>query len=173
MPLPLCVKVEANDVVSREALEIEGWRFIGQLNTYSGKVYEERVDDRVFYCPDPGKQGVVNSIEWTGRLWRDKAVKTEDASAAMAWLLADESLTCYAIGKGPAAFGLFRNGRVVLIGVHPMARSLGLATALIRRIARGTGKVITAGTYSDNTAAIALYRSLDMDLILSQAVFHK
>lgn len=172
MPLPKCVKVEAKDTASRDALEAEGWRFIGQLDTYSGMVYEQDRARRIFIEQNPEKwERLWKEIDWTGRLWRDKAVSDKDALAATARVLADESLTCYAIGKAPAAFGLFRQRRVVLVGVHWAARGLGLATALVTHAARN--QVMTAGTYSDNAAAIALYRSLGMGLVLSQAVFHK
>ena len=168
MALPKCVKCDSDDVGSCRALESEGWRPIGRLDTYSGNVYG-RVNG-VWIASEPPVD-LVSFISWSGRLWRDRQVLQGEAWAETERLLFDERFTCYIIGKSPAAFGLFDKKRVVLIGVHPVARGLGLAKALIRHAARD-GEII-AGTYSDNEAAIALYKSLDMKRIKSQAVFHK
>ena len=171
MALPLCVKIDTDDAAFKaqfKALESEGWRFIGQLDIYKGEVFGSCEGVRISAEPPVC---LASQISWSGRLWRDKEVLQGEAWSETESLFTKEDLICYVIGKAPAAFGLFDRERIVLIGVHPAARGLGLAKMLIKHVAHG-GEII-AGTYADNEAAIALYKSVGMKRVKSQAVFHK
>lgn len=165
MPLPKCVKtLERSD-----ALEADGWRHVGTLLTFEG------AKDRVFHggvviAEPKDVLGLAKEIEWSGRLWRDPQVGRRTALDETLRHIEEFYGTIYAIGNGPAAFGMFKGPCVVLIGTHPAACGLGLASKLIRR---AIGGKIVAGTYADNAAAIALYESLDMKQIHRQEVYHK
>ena len=176
MALPLCVKVDVADSSTRETLATQGWRYIGQLNTYFGEPASQtrwpseiRMDEINLAQLVPA---LIGEIDWSGRLWRDRKVSEEDALAETLKVYYGNEAQTYLVGSSPAALAVFNDCRLLLIGVHPKARGLGLAKALVKN-AMGHRENITAGTYSDNEAAIALYESLGMKQIKSQAVFHK
>ena len=67
-----------------------------------------------------------------------------------------------------------REGRIILIGIHPIAQGLGLARKLIEHAAHSQWfKNIRAGTYANNDGARKLYGSLGMKPVKYQKVFHK
>lgn len=166
MPLPKCVKVNEHDHVSRETLEGEGWRYVGTLDTYEGEIDRE-VDPRVTKATPDEAWNIATKIDWTGRLWRDFEIPTIEAWAETERFIRSDEYFLYKIGG--AAFGIFDEERIALIGVHPAAQGIHLAERLIRN----QFSFVRAGTYSDNTPAIKLYRRLGMKFISSQAVFHK
>ena len=157
MPLPKCVvvkKIEDGPV---------GWRHIGTRVTYSGNLYR-RPDDSVRREMGKNVWYLAREIKWSGRLWRDSRI--DALHETKVWL---RKQTAYVIGKYPAAFGVFEEGTIKLIGAHPAAAGLGLAERIIRHV----GGQITAGTYEDNEAARGLYKKLGMKEIRREEVFHE
>ena len=172
MDLPLCVKVNRDDEASFDSLIDSGWRFVGNLITYRGCMPVAERDRGLRQVVDPLKRplDLARNITWTGRLYRDQSLwDTELAWCNTVKTIENPSLTCVVIGSAPAAFIIWDRLRVVLVGVHPVARGLGLARKLLCR----DNVTITAGTNDKNEAAIGLYKSLGMEKILTQAVFHK
>ena len=160
MPLPLCVKVD--DLDAHHALICDGWRAVGELLTYAGAVDLKPILNIRRVNEFPTK--LWSQIEWTGRLARDVAVGEVPTPQI------EDGQRCYVYGSFPSAFLLHEDIRVVLVGVHPCARGLGLAAKMIQMIMPG---MVVAGTYSGNESAIRLYRSLGMEQISSQWVLHK
>ncbi len=171
MVLPLCVKVNTDDARSIKSLEGDGYRFIGTLSVYRGLApHLDLIDIKSCYDPLKRPLELAREIRWSGRLWRDKSLLgTEVAWCETVKTIENPKFSCYTVGTGPAAFIIWDKLRVVLIGVHPIARGLGLARQLLCK----DPVTITAGTYSDNESAIKLYESLGMKPINLQAVFHK
>jgi len=160
------VRIESEDCRSRLALLGEGWRQVGVLVTYRGSIYRNS-DRRVKLCRGIDVIEIADEIRWTGRLWRDPRISSKKAwSETMRFI--EKSPLVYRIGH--AAFIIADDGRVKLIGVHPVARGLGLGRILMRDCFDGQ---VTAGTYDDNDGARRLYESLQMRAIKFQTVFHK
>ena len=170
MPLPLCVKINSTDGVSMAALEDEGWRCVGDLWTFKGvPKCECKQDVRILANADV--LPLAKQIKWRGRLWRDPEITDEQAwEETERFLLGTEAIV-YGVGSGPAAFGVFERQRILLIGVHPAAGRLGCAASIVNWAIRG-GEM-TSGTYSDNNAAVAFYKSIGMEIVQKQSVYHK
>ena len=167
MPLPKCVKVDLDDKRSRGHLESEGWRQIGALLTYKGRIYRHG-DSRVSMCRGEDILELAAQIEWSGLLWKDPMVPEDECWEDMRDFLLNNKFHTYRVAK--AGFIVCDASRVHLIGVHPVAGGLGLAVAMIRSHFDTT---VWAGTYADNGPAKKLYKSLDMEVVKQQAVFHK
>ena len=173
MPLPKCVKCDAEDSMSRTALIEERWRLVGILQTYFGSPREQGNWPAEIADYKPGLTGeLLRAIEWSGRLWRDSEVSQQTALTETLKILHDNEPQTYVIGSSPSAFAVFRGCELLLIGVHPKARGLGLGKALIRNAMLDRTCLLT-GTYSDNKVAVGMYHSLGMSLVRSEAVFHK
>jgi ribosomal protein S18 acetylase RimI-like enzyme len=161
MPMPKCVVLDSLPGPS-------GYRHIGTRITYRGWVrHQPDPEVRVEY----GKNlfQLVEGVDFNGRLWRDSRI--DGLVETKKWL---EHREAFAIGRYPAAFALFSGVNadgvtLDLLGVHRAATGLGLAERLLRYV----GGPITAGTYSDNKAAIKLYKKLNMKEIKREEVFHE
>ena len=174
MPLPKCVKVDFIDTKSAAVLIEEGWRDIGVLELWEGKI-QGKIRGAKLISDDNGKKPFINCIPefgFSGRLWRDGLFGELDAIDETRRFMIDADLF-YATEDG---FGIFtRRGEYLyidLIGVFN--RRKGVAQDIIRSaIYDLETDHLWAGTYSDNVIARKLYESLEMHLNYRYRVFHK
>lgn len=174
MPLPKCVKVDFYDHASAQALREEGWREIGVLDQWSGKIIgaergAKRGQDRGWAA------GRIEEFGFTGRLWRDPEIPRFTAMAETRGLiLGVEDLQFFAINSDGFAI-VTRQGetlRLNLVGV--LKKGSGIAQDLINSAVSALGTTwFRAGTYSDNLAARRLYEVMGLERKYSELVFHK
>ena len=170
MPLPLCVKVDFRDRQSQQNLLDEGWRGIGELMTWRGRV-KHIEDGHVKEVTGSDVIGLAKQIAWSGRLWSDKKIPEKVAWAETEKFLLETSDNIHMIGN--VGFIVSTQTKIKLIGVHPMVRGAGLAAVMIRATRPEHGEWLEAGTYLHNEAAQRLYSGLGMRHEKRQAVFHK
>ena len=180
--LPLCVRIDLEDLSSRKALIEDGWRDIGTLDTWIGQVgfHGPRSQIKVASSKEAVASYVIaQQIDWTGRLFRDKEFSNDDARKTMLGHMVqfDEIYVCRKNGK-VKGFSIFQVEesflRIVLIGLLEEARGQGFAKDMIYKAVQDYGNdVVIAGTYSDNISSEWLYSGLGMDRLHRERVFHK
>lgn len=160
--LPLCVRIDAKDQRSAEALKKDGWREIEILLTWQGRVIQN-IDSRV-------KLGEPLHFPTThSRLYKDEKIPRKLADKWRKLWIETAAIEGECLTIGEEAFVIHRHGRIDFIGVHPTARRKGLAKALIHHI----GGLITAGTQAKNFEACAFYEDRGLKIVKAERTFHK
>ena len=174
MPLPLCVRIEADDHRSAEALLADGWRQIETLQTWRSTVATTglRHPDMIRPTKAEHRQLIIAAGRWFSqdRLHADPKVDKEVADEAKRqWMkdaLADIYREIWILGTMPVeGFVIVRPGTPViidLIAVDPLLRGRGIARRLLQHVVGTYGKGIQAGTQATNAAACRLYKSMGM-----------
>ena len=185
MALPKCVRTEFGDTLSRDCLLHEGWRRVQELIVWRGKP-RPRKDSMYFTASVKDREACIDlsrKVNWYGRFFLDPQISEADARAILETDLEsiDREFLHTAIEDnevvGFVAFEYAPNiyhPRILLIAVDPLWQKNGIAGRMIRSIRNSCyGAPITAGASRQNRAAQKLYKSLGMEYIKSQAVWHK
>ena len=172
MPLPLCVRVNARDTYSCEALRSDGWRAVETLLTFEGP--------RPPLYIGPGlRRGTqtadldmaLGMVESTGRLFSDPEIEWVDArTAKKAWV-------SEAWGRGnfwifeDKGFAAFRPPNIVdFVCVKGGHKERGIGSWLLSAAPYAE---LVAGTAKTNHAAAMFYISLGWRLIKKERTWHK
>lgn len=181
MPLPLCVRVDADDANSAQSLANDGWRQIEVLETWRQsrrrawrvmKNYPVRAADK---GDIPWIAELAASSFTHDRMHRDTTVPRDLADAAKRAWVEQTELPIWVPENGDLAFLILRRGIIDLLCVHKDQRWQGIGGKLIKAV---MGKLLPhgllqAGTQDTNTAAQRLYASLGMAVVRRQTSWHK
>lgn len=195
MPLPLCVRINADDTASRDALLVDGWRDIETLVTYVGRVADMTATgiDTVDVTYVLNRAAEVDAVaELAGRIFtfdrlhRDTRVtKTDADEAKREWVRkAFGNPQCHIFTARVAGvllgFLIVKlQGEVLLIdliGVDLAAQGQGIGQSLIVgaiSALRGWVDAVQVGTQDVNTDAKAFYEGIGFHRTKSQTTFHK
>lgn len=189
MTLPLCVRIEADDTRSADALKADGWREIEVLETWRGNTIwppptvqgvEPKESDHGAIC------AVIRRSFVHDRLHTDPLVSPEEADEAKEQWARD------ALTNPEKKVRIIRSstGNVVavliyktanhtaiidLIAVEDRCRGFGFGKALIIHTFSGNQflSYLQAGTQSTNMPAQSLYARLCMTVVRRQTTWHK
>jgi ribosomal protein S18 acetylase RimI-like enzyme len=189
MPLPLCVRIDADDHRSAEALKQDGWREIEILEVWGNDMSRcSGIVSPMIRSAKPTDnlpcQLIAQKACVFDRLHRDPKVKLTDADA-----FKREQVN--AAFRGPLDDVLvFESGPVsgfVILEMEYIAFSIGLICVDPAHHGKGIGKAliqtamslrphhskIRAGTQSHNIPARSLYRSCELAVLERLRTFHK
>lgn len=183
--LPLCVRIDADDKRSREALLGDGWREIEVLETWLWDEWVDPPEDHEVREAEPrdAKACELIALESFGydRLHKDSSVPKDIADSLKLFEIIhafgdEETLVLVVIEQGEGTvvgFVTFKFGRIGLIAVDRISRKTGYAASLIGGLLVRIEGELRAGTQSDNEPARALYKSMGFKVEKRERSFHK
>lgn len=192
--LPLCVRIDADDARSANALWLNGWRQIEIL-----EIYRRRIDAKLPINNSPAEDldvyrcaAIWEAAAGHNRLHNDSKVPRKTADAARRKSVIDaferarkhpDKTVILAARRNDMVAGFIAidisppEARIDMLAVQDVHQRAGMATGLIAdamsAAAKGGAEFILAGTQRENIQARKFYMANGFQLWRTQKTFHK